>query len=182
MKPRLRRLLALTLGGLALAAAYDGYQLGRALLQNRVIVSVDQIAAEERQPYLVFASASRAAADGDYLHALTLYKQVAQDAPASLKLAARYNSANLHLREAMRIRESESPAALAQSVPLFELAKANYRDVLRDEPQHWDARYNLERALRLAPESDESDDGPPPPPLHNERAATTMRGFTLGLP
>jgi hypothetical protein len=32
----------------------------------------------------------------------------------------------------------------------------------------------------LAPEGDE--DAPLPPPLQAERAVTTMRGFTLGLP
>jgi hypothetical protein len=31
---------------------------------------------------------------------------------------------------------------------LVELAKQRYRDLLRAEPQDWDARYNLERALR----------------------------------
>ena len=70
---------------------------------------------------------------------------------------------------------------MTQSLPLLELAKQGYRDVLRDDPQQWDARYNLERALRLAPEAEEGDDGAAPPPLASERAVTTMKGFSLGL-
>ena len=80
------------------------------------------------------------------------------------------------------MRESDNPAAAAQSLPLLELAKVGYREVLRDNPAHWDARYNLERTLRLAPEGDQPDDDAAPPPLNNERAATTMKGFTMGLP
>lgn len=182
MSARLRRLLGFALGALALAAAYDGYQLALARAQNDVIAGAGRIAAEERRPYLVFAAASRAAAAGDYLRALSLYRQVADDAPAGLRHAARYNSANLHLREAVRLRDTDSSVALGQSLPLLELAKAGYRDVLRDEPQHWDARYNLERALRLAPESEQADDGPGPHPQDAERAATTMKGISLGLP
>ncbi len=61
--------------------------------------------------------------------------------------AARFNLANAYLRQGMR---SELPASQAR--PMLELAKLRYRDLLRHEPGDWDARYNLERALRLAPE------------------------------
>ena len=63
---------------------------------------------------------------------------------------------------------------------LIELAKDTYRAVLRAEPSAWDAKYNLERALRLVPDPDDSDDEDLPPPQQSERALTTMRGFTLG--
>lgn len=182
MTPRLRRLLALAVGGLALAAAYDGYLINAARLQNEVISTAGPISAAERRPYLVFAGAARAGTDGDYLRALTLYKQVANEAPPGLRIAARYNSANLHLREALRLRDSDNFSLMTQVLPLLELAKAGYREVLRDDPQHWDARYNLERALRLAPEGDEADEGTAPRPLEAERAATTMKGISLGLP
>ena len=44
-------------------------------------------------------------------------------------------------------------AAIAAAVPLVELAKQYYRQVLAEEPAHQEARYNLERALWLQPES-----------------------------
>jgi mxaK protein len=61
--------------------------------------------------------------------------------------AARFNLANSYLKEGLK-----SPDDPAQSGPMLELAKQRYRDLLREVPDHWGARYNLERALRLAPE------------------------------
>jgi mxaK protein len=40
-------------------------------------------------------------------------------------------------------------------LPLLELAKQSYRNALRRDPSRWDVRYNLDRALWLAPELDE---------------------------
>ena len=182
MSRRMRRALGLLLLVLGGAGAFDAYRLVTAQMQNRAILGAAPVPPDERRPYVMFAAAARIGESGDYLRALSLYKRLSQDAPAALHLAARYNSANLHLREAIRLRESGNAAGLTQSIPLLELAKQGYRDVLRDDPQQWDARYNLERALRLAPESDEGDDSPAPPPAASERAVTTMKSFSLGLP
>jgi len=67
-------------------------------------------------------------------------------------------------------------------VPLIELAKETYREVLRHDPRHWPARYNLERAQRLLPDPEDGDGGPLEVPSNAERAATTMRGYSPGLP
>ena len=93
--------------------------------------------------------------------------------------AARYNSANLLLRQAFKLREGEHPG---QAVPLIELAKETYREVLRHDPGHWPARYNLERAQRLLPDPEDVDGGPVELPSQAERSATTMRGYSPGLP
>ena len=70
-----------------------------------------------------------------------------------------------------------------QAIALIELAKELYRDVLRADPQHWDARYNLDRAQRLLPDPDEAPEAAPPDTHRDaERAATTMRGYSPGLP
>lgn len=61
---------------------------------------------------------------------------------------AQFNLANMYLRQGL--------AQETGSVPLFELGKQRLRDLLRVAPQDWDARYNLERALRLAPEEQEA--------------------------
>jgi mxaK protein len=47
---------------------------------------------------------------------------------------------------------------------------------------HWDARYNLERAQRLLPDPDDEDTTSVGLPRNRERAATTMRGYSPGLP
>ncbi len=41
---------------------------------------------------------------------------------------------------------------------MVELAKQRYRDLLSEVPDHWPARYNLARALQLAPEGAERND------------------------
>ncbi len=65
--------------------------------------------------------------------------------------AALFNLANAYLRQGMRRDLSKS-----RTGPMLELAKRRYRDLLRAIPNDWDARYNLELALRLAPEGAET--------------------------
>ncbi|RZT93812.1 MxaK protein [Rivibacter subsaxonicus] len=124
-----------------------------------------------------FAQAVALAADGQEEAALARYRGLFDD-PA-LAAAARFNSANLLLRQGLRLRESSQPG---QALALLELAKEGYRALLRADPQHWDARYNLERALRLQPDAEPDETAPPSPPLDAERAATTARGSAQGLP
>ncbi len=66
----------------------------------------------------------------------------------------------------MYLRQGELAIAggdAARGLPMVELAKQRYRDLLRDTPGDWDARYNLERALRLAPEENPLDADPQAP-------------------
>lgn len=100
-------------------------------------------------------------------------------ADAEVGRTARYDAANLLLRQAMALQDAGQPG---QALAWVELAKEQYREVLRQQPTHWDARYNLERALRLAPEPDAADDEPVEARRNAERAATTMRGYSPGLP
>ena len=115
---------------------------------------------------------------GGHDNAIALYKRV-ESSSATLRLAARNNRGNRYLMQAMEL-DDQAPKQLG--LPLVEMAKDTYRAVLRAEPSAWDAKYNLERALRLVPDPDDSDDEDLPPPQQSERALTTMRGFTLGLP
>ena len=155
---------------LGLAAAYQGLRLHRAQQINDAIASaatVDTNAAEAR-----FARALALAESGDAGAALQIYKGFIQSGRADLKLAALYNVGNLHLREAMK----SGPDEAARSLPLVELAKQSYRDLLRIDPGDWDARYNLERALQLAPETDQPAANEPPEPP--QRAFSTAPGRT----
>jgi mxaK protein len=128
-------------------------------------------------PTLRFARARELAATDDFEGALALYRTLFKD-PA-LGTAARYNNANLLMRQAERLRESEG---VGQAVPLIELAKQGYRDVLRAEPGHWDARYNHERAQRLQPDPEDETAAIGGPRNDAERAAITIRGVPQGLP
>ncbi len=132
--------------------------------------------AQPLPPQALFAQADLAVRARHIDRALDLYKQLDRYG-GELRVAALYNSANIHLRQALEFRRADNEPAL---ITPAELAKSAYRAALRIDPQHWNARFNLERALRLRPDAPEGD--PPPAPSQAERAATTMRGSTLGLP
>jgi mxaK protein len=164
---------------LLIAAAGTAWRLKQMERWNHLIARGEVVSAGDKAPAEVrFASAYALSEKGDVEGALSLYRQIEDEAQLGLRIAAKYNSANLYLKQALALRgASEASGAL----PLAELAKEEYRDLLRLDNTDWDAKYNLERALRLAPESDEEIDALAPPP-GAERAITTMRGFTLGLP
>lgn len=129
-----------------------------------------------RPPEARLAQALALAQSGQDEPALSRYRSLYDD-PA-LGLLARYNAANVLLRRALALREA---GKTDQAYPVTELAKEGYREVLRREPGHLPARYNLERALRLNPELD-AEDLATVAPEHAERAVTTMRSTSQGLP
>lgn len=125
-----------------------------------------------------FAQAAALAKAGRTDAALKAYKALIEGDRADLRAAALYNAGNLHLREALKNGESEA----IRSLPLIELAKQHYRDLLRAEPSRWDARYNLERALWLAPEAEDAASADDARTTPRERAITTMRSDGGDLP
>jgi mxaK protein len=135
------------------AGLLDAALLWRDLQRNAQIAG-GTVPADSIVPEHRFALAHALAASGAADAALEAYRPLQAD--PRLGSAARFNSA--------------------------ELAKEQYRELLRQDPQHWDARYNLERAQRLQP--DPADDGlePAAAPRERERAATTMRAQSPGLP
>ena len=156
--------------GLGLVAAYQGLRLHRAQRINDAIASVATIDANVAEAR--FARALALAESGDAGAALEIYKALIRSGRADLERAALYNVGNLHLREAIK----SGPDEAARSLPLIELAKQSYRDLLRIDPGDWDARYNLERALQLAPEIEEPAANEPPEPP--QRAFSTAPGRT----
>jgi len=178
---RTRWVLAL-LALLVLAALVDAAILWRAAQTNALIASGQTIPdAPGQPPELRFAQAhalaQAQAASGARDAALNRYRALQSD--ARLGAAARYNSANLLVRQAVEVQASTQPG---QAIALLELAKEYYRDVLRDDPAQWDARYNLERAQRLLPDPDDEEGAAADQERNRERAVTTMRGYSPGLP
>lgn len=128
-------------------------------------------------PALQFTQAQALARQGERDAALKLYRSLQADTPLGQR--ARYNAANLLMQQALEVRAGAQPG---QAIPLIELAKEIYREVLRQDPGAWDARYNLERAQRLLPDPADEDAAPTGAPEAAERATTTMRGVSRGLP
>ena len=161
-----RRTAHLAFGaGIAVCAVLAGYQalrLREALRVNDAISAASHSAsagggrsanglADASLPEAQFARAVALGKSGDYEGALKQYKILGRGEHADIAVDALYNAGNLQLREALR----DGRDAAVRMLPLIELAKQSYRSVLRRDPQSWDARYNLERALWLAPELDE---------------------------
>jgi mxaK protein len=134
--------------------------------------------ADATLPEARFARAQSLASARQYDESLKAYKALIQDGPASLRPASLYNLGNVHLREALKNGEQQAH----RSMPLIELAKQSYRDLLSGDPQAWDARYNLERALWLAPEVDDSEKADDEPDMPKERSITTMHVRPTDLP
>lgn len=85
---------------------------------------------------------------------------------------ARYNLANLYLRRALSLDPEEDRDLL---VPLVEQAKQIYRSLLAADPARYDAKYNLELALLLLPETADVPADEERNPERSERAISNMR-------
>jgi mxaK protein len=160
----------------AVVAGLQAIRLQRAHHINGAIRSASIASLDRSVPEAQLARAIALSRAGDYEGALLAYKAVVQGNRVDLRHLALYDLGNLHMRAALK----DPLASADQLLPLVELAKQSYRDLLRETPYDWDARYNLERALYLAPESEEdvTDEGPPTP---KERAISTNRA-NLDLP
>jgi mxaK protein len=150
---------------LAIALAVGSWQLARAQQVNRELAARLAGPVEPPQP---LGQDPRL-----WVAALRRATRVSQEqaAPARAATGAMYLQAALKLES----------GADASGLSLFELAKESYRSATMGRPDLWDAKFNLELALRAAPDPDPDDAGAPPV-LTGERAVTTMRAFTLGLP
>jgi mxaK protein len=186
--PRRTRAAWWCLGGVAVVAMAAGLSWGFKARDNAVIAAGQALVQAQAQggndaefenatPALLFAQAHELAAADKMEPALARYRALYRH-PA-LSGAARYNSANLLMRQALSLRDSD---AQGQALPLIELAKQGYREVLRADPGHWDARYNYERAQRAQPDPDDIDAPIGEPRAQAERSPTTTRGVGGGLP
>lgn len=168
-------LLVLLLAG---ALVYDGAQWWSAVRAARQIRSgVILPDTAPLPPEVALAQGDALAAQGDGLRALTRFRQVA-DGGGRLAPAALYNIGNLHLRQALA---AQNAGQKAQSLASFELAKQSYRDALAIDPGYWDAKYNLERTLRLAPDEESAPPIPASQALHQKKAIA-VRDMPLGPP
>lgn len=180
MKRRTMHLLfAAATIALAVPAGWQALRLAQAGRVNQAIArAADPAASPADVPEARFAHALALSAAGRYGPALAAHKALLQGEHGPLRRAVLYNLGNLHLREALK----NGPERALDALPLVELAKQGYRDALRADPADWDARYNLERALWLAPEVDAQAGDEGAPPVARERTITTAPAIRSDLP
>jgi mxaK protein len=165
---------------LAVPVAWHAIRLAQAGRVNQAIArAADPAGASPAEfPEARFAHALALSRAGRYDPALAAYKALLQGEQGPLRRAVLYNLGNLHLREALK----NGPERALDTLPLVELAKQSFRDALRADPTGWDARYNLERALWLAPEVDAQAGDEDAPPVERERTITTAPVIRSDLP
>ena len=104
---------------------------------------------------------------GAYDTAGPLFEELIRERLDDVGRTALFDLGNMYLREGM----GNSASGTVQSVAMIEEAKARYRTLLRAALDDWDARYNLERALWLAPETRSAPDSPDVKSQHNVKVS-----------
>ncbi|MBL8265244.1 hypothetical protein [Steroidobacter sp.] len=176
-----RSIVHCTLAAAALVCAslavYHALRLDRIKQTNAAIASARVADIESSVPEARLARALALARARDSDAAAKSYKALIEGDRRDLSQAAMYNLGNLYMRDALENGASEA----FRSLPLIELAKQRYRDVLRNQPADWDARYNLSRALQLAPEMEQEIEEKEAPP-EKEQSVSTLQGARIDLP
>lgn len=153
---------------LSAGIVYKLYRLESAQRFNAAIGRDAFLEVSQRSARGRFATAYGLQQQGKHEEAIRAYAGVGAD-DAELAAAVRFNLANLYLRRALALKGDESRDLV---IPLIELAKENYRQLLRRDSQHWDAKYNLELALALLPDLEEQDSEDDIMPERSPRANT----------
>ncbi len=125
-------------------------------------------------PRALIPQASRLRAEGRHDDAVRILQGLATrtDLDADTAQVVRFNLGNELLALAL---QHNTKGDEDRAMTLIELSKQRFREVLRAQPPHWDARHNLDIALRLVPETE-----PPPPdgkPTNIQRIQVDLRGM-----
>lgn len=182
----IERLLALAVAlGLVWAgwAALQWRATDRAAEELAQLVAGQDLATVERgdaPPEVRLGRAFYLARTGQEQEAEDLLDYLATHGEYEVRRLAYFNLGNLRLREALAKLEAGAPD---QATPLVDMAKSSYREALVLNPDFWDAKYNLELAMRLLPEMDRVSNGEDElPPEAQKKIWTGVPGFPRGLP
>jgi mxaK protein len=114
-----------------------------------------------------------------YDEALATLSLIMDAGDRALQAKIRYNLGNVYLEQAVEQAEAKN---FNEALPLAGLAKQAYRQALALDSRFWDAKYNLEVAMRLLPEMDRVDIKDESPDNRKSQPWTTVPGFPRGLP
>lgn len=130
-------------------SAVNWYDIGRERYAQAHLEWVE--ADQDCPPSALLAKGNQFATQGDWESALKFYAAAHQVNDPRLREMARYNSGVLYLRQAHKEWNRLGVYAADQINPWLDLAEAAFREVLRRNPWHFSARYNLELAIRIRP-------------------------------
>lgn len=125
---------------------------------NRAMLRADYLtAAGHRSDFGRYATARQHQLAGAYEDAHSAFAIIDLEKSTSLSVPVLFYLAENYVQQAVVFEQKGDDE---QRIPLLELAKENYRQVLAEEPDNWPARTNLAHVLRMLPDARlyESDD------------------------
>jgi mxaK protein len=114
-----------------------------------------------------------------YDEALATLSLIMNAGDPALQAKIRYNLGNVYLEQAVEQTEAQH---FNEALPLAGLAKQAYRQALALDSRFWDAKYNLEVAMRLLSEMDRINIEDDSPDMRKSQPWTTVPGFPRGQP
>lgn len=164
--------------------AVFGARAGLHLMENRAIAALaagrDLPAAEGASPRVLLARAHFLIIRDRLDEAQPLVDRIVRDGEAPLAVAALYDMANARLQLAISHLERTE---IDPAIPQVRLAKAAYRAALVRAPGLWDAKYNLDVAMRLVRDFPQIEQEPQADAQETpKRLWTDLPGLPKGLP
>lgn len=145
------RIALAVLLGLVVAVIAEGWQLVRIRQINHAIANPETIVVEDHSPpEMIFAKAWHLSRTGKIQEALRLYNRIEHRAPREEFEKIKYNMGQIYLTEAARYWNGQGVWAYSEVLTWSALAQKAFHDVLVLNPHNWDARFNLEYALRIS--------------------------------
>ncbi len=141
-----------------MAAVYQFYLMAGDFHYNRSMQRHDFASAEKhRSAYGRLAAAQLQQSTGAFELAHDTFASIDLQHSSALRIPVLFYLAENYVERAVVF---EQKGDHEQRIPLLELAKENYRKILRTEPDNWSARVNLAQVLRMLPDARlrESDD------------------------
>lgn len=166
----------------AAVSLVDAYQRNRenglmAQLQTGQDINVNELASSMPETRLARAAyLQKQKRQPDALESLSL---IFNRGDANFQAKTRYNLGNIYLRQAIDQVEAGHPE---EAKTLVTFAKQAYRAALLCDSGFWDAKYNLEVAMRLLPDFDRINTEEPLTDQPKNPLWTSVPGFPRGLP
>jgi mxaK protein len=149
-------------------------EIARALAANRDVTPPDGASGE-----LLFARAHFLLVRDRIDEAQALSARIVERGGPELAGRFHYNVGNARSRRAIGAIEASQ---IDRAIPEVRLAKEAYRSALRADPALWDARYNLDVAMRLVRDFPELEAGDEEAQAQPKKLWTDLPGRPRGLP
>ncbi len=114
-------------------------------LQNFVALEDDSVSGQ-------FVKAWRHQIGGEFSEATTIYNQTLHQSSEDTANKIQFNLANIYMQQGIRNLTDSDETNDESAYPLIELSKHIYRKLLSEDQDLWPAKYNLEIAVKIAPD------------------------------